>query len=61
MEMKSATAEQHHSAAKHHDSAAQCHREAAKALDAGKPDQAATHAKNAQQHLDQAAGAAMKS
>lgn len=54
MEMKSTTSEQHHAAAKHHDGAAHSHREAAKALDAGKPDQAATHAKTAATHLNHA-------
>ena len=54
MEQKSATSEQHNTAAKHHDGAAHSHREAAKALDAGKSDQAATHAKSAQNHLSDA-------
>ncbi len=54
MEMKSATAAQHNSAARHHDGAAHSHREAAKALEAGKTDQAATHAKSAQDHLGHA-------
>lgn len=51
METKKTVAEQHTSAAKHHESAAKHHREAAKALDAGKPEQAATHAEVANGHL----------
>ena len=51
METKKTVAEQHTSAAKHHESAAKHHREAAKALDAGKPEQAATHAEVAHGHL----------
>jgi len=58
MEMKSTAAEQHTSAAKHHDSAAKHHCEAAKALDAGKPEQAATHAEVAHGHLAHAAESA---
>ena len=58
MEVKSATSEQHNSAARHHDGAAHSHREAAKALDAGKPDQAATHAKSAETHLGHAVDSA---
>ena len=54
MEMKTPTSDQHNAAAKHHDGAAHSHREAAKALDAGKADQAATHAKSAQDHLSHA-------
>jgi hypothetical protein len=51
MDSKSTATEKHTSAAKHHDSAAHHHRAAAKALDAGKPEQAATHAEIANGHL----------
>ena len=58
METKKTVAEQHTSAAKHHESAAKHHREAAKALDAGKPEQAATHAEVANGHLAHATDSA---
>jgi hypothetical protein len=60
METKTTAAEHHTSAAKHHDSAAKHHREAAKALDAGKPEQAATHAEVAHGHLAHATECAQR-
>jgi hypothetical protein len=54
MEHKATASDKHNSAAKHHDAAAEHHRAAAKALDAGKPEQAATHAQVAHGHLAQA-------
>jgi hypothetical protein len=60
MDTKSTASEQHASAAKHHDSAAKHHREAAKALDAGKTEQAATHAEVAHGHLAHAAESAAR-
>jgi hypothetical protein len=51
MEQKATAADKHTSAAKHHEAAAQHHRAAAKALEAGKPEQAATHAEVAHGHL----------
>jgi hypothetical protein len=54
VEHKATASDKHNSAAKHHDAAAEHHRAAAKALDAGKPEQAATHAQVAHGHLAQA-------
>jgi hypothetical protein len=50
LKMPTRATEHHASAAKHHDAAAHHHREAAKALDAGRPETAATHAQVAQGH-----------
>jgi hypothetical protein len=56
--LKSKAAEKHTAAAMHHDSSPMHHREAATALDAGKPEQAATHAEVARGHLAHAAESA---
>jgi hypothetical protein len=53
--MKSKAAEIHTKGATHHEAAALHHKEAAKALEAGKPEPAAHHALVAQGHLAHAA------
>jgi hypothetical protein len=58
MEQKATAADKHNSAAKHHDSAALHHRAAAKALNEGKSDQAASHAEIANGHLAHASESA---